>query len=303
MVPPAEPVSYYGRPVLKPSVWKWMIPAYFFTGGVAAGSATIAFGARRQGNARLARRSNVTGLAAVVASAALLVADLGRPARFVNMLRVAKPTSPMSVGTWLLTIFGPAVGVAAASDVTGWVPSVGALAEFVAAAAAPAVATYTAVLVSDTAVPAWHEARHELPFAFAGGAAASAGGLACVFVPPADAEAARRFAIAGAVSELRASAAMHERLQAAGVLGAGTRSEALRRAAQMTTASGAVLLVGLGRRRMAAIIGGLAVAAGAALERFAVVEMGRESALDPKTTIGPQREQMGPERATLALDG
>ena len=127
-------------------------------------------------------------LAALGVSAGLLVADLGRPARFYNMLRVMKPTSPMSVGSWVLSAFGVGTGTAVGSDVLGVLPGVGALGDAAAAALAPAVATYTAVLVSDTSVPAWHEGRDELPFVFAGGAAASAAGLAVAlrFIPYSD---------------------------------------------------------------------------------------------------------------------
>ena len=108
MVPDAEFRSYYGRPVLKPPVWKHEIPAYLFTGGLAAGVGRARGGRgphRPPGAAprELARRRS----AGLLASLWFLVSDLGRPERFHHMLRVAKPTSPMSVGTWILTAFGP----------------------------------------------------------------------------------------------------------------------------------------------------------------------------------------------------
>src|SRR5438067_3221929 len=140
--PPAAR-TYYGRPVLKEPVWRWPVPAYFFTGGLAAGSSLLAAGARLSGNATLARRSSLSALGALGASTYFLIDDLGRPERFVNMLRVAKPTSPMSMGSWLLAAYGPATGVAAASEVLGVLPGVGRAAEAAAAALAPAVATYT----------------------------------------------------------------------------------------------------------------------------------------------------------------
>ncbi len=170
--------TYYDRPVVKRPVWKWYVPAYFFTGGLAGGSALLAAGARLTGDHRLARRCLVSASAATAVSGALLVVDLGRPERFLNMLRVAKVTSPMSVGTWVLSAFGAATTVATASDLLGVARPLGRAAEAAAAALAPVMATYTAVLVADTAIPAWHDARHELPFVFAGGAAASAGALA-----------------------------------------------------------------------------------------------------------------------------
>lgn len=117
MVPRAEFRSYYGRPVLKPPVWEWKVPAYLFTGGLAAGTSLLAAGADLTGRPALRRAGRTGSLAALVASVYLLVADLGRPARFHHMLRVAKPTSPMSVGTWILSAFGPGMGVAAAAEV------------------------------------------------------------------------------------------------------------------------------------------------------------------------------------------
>ncbi|MGA8014466.1 MAG: NrfD/PsrC family molybdoenzyme membrane anchor subunit, partial [Candidatus Dormiibacterota bacterium] len=102
MVPDATPTSYYGHPVIKPPVWKPEVPLYLFTGGLAGGSALLTVGARLAGNDVLARRALLTGLVAVNVSPVLLIKDLGRPERFLNMLRVFKVTSPMSVGSWLL---------------------------------------------------------------------------------------------------------------------------------------------------------------------------------------------------------
>ncbi|WP_107076579.1 NrfD/PsrC family molybdoenzyme membrane anchor subunit, partial [Micromonospora sp. MH33] len=189
-VPPAEFTSYYGRPILKAPVWKWDIAAYLFTGGLAAGSSLLAAGGQLTGRPALRRAGRVTSLAAVSASAYFLVNDLGRPSRFHHMLRVAKLTSPMSMGTWILTTFGPAAGVAAVAEAAPWLPDRGVLgigrrllppvghaAGLVAAVTAPALATYTGVLLADTAVPSWHEAYPELPTIFAGSALASGAGV------------------------------------------------------------------------------------------------------------------------------
>ena len=128
----------------------------------------------------------------------LLAADLGRPERFHHMLRVAKPSSPMSVGTWILVAYGPGSGLAAAAELwPGFAaggPCRGRLlrlaarsAGLSAAAAAPGVASYTAALLSQTAVPTWHEARRELPFVFTGSASASGGALGMLLAPVAEA--------------------------------------------------------------------------------------------------------------------
>nr|WP_284291104.1 NrfD/PsrC family molybdoenzyme membrane anchor subunit [Angustibacter aerolatus] len=115
-VPEADFRSYYGRPILKEPTWEWDIPAYLFTGGLAAGSSLLAAGGDASGRHGLRRATRWTSLVAVSASAFFLVHDLGRPARFHHMLRVAKVTSPMSVGTWILTAFGPASGIAALAE-------------------------------------------------------------------------------------------------------------------------------------------------------------------------------------------
>jgi formate-dependent nitrite reductase membrane component NrfD len=96
--------SYYGRPVLKEPVWKAEIPWYFFTGGLGGASAVLSAFARVRGYERLAKRSIYIGAAADAVSPVLLISDLGRPERFLNMLRVFKVTSPMSVGSWILGV-------------------------------------------------------------------------------------------------------------------------------------------------------------------------------------------------------
>src|SRR5215213_5895582 len=133
-----ETRSYYGRPVLKEPVWTWKIPWYFFTGGLAGASSNLAAVARLFGNERLARRALLSALVGAAVSPVLLISDLGQPERFYNMLMVFKPTSPMNVGTWLLTAFGSAIGVAASSDVLGVFPRLGRSSEGVAALLGPA---------------------------------------------------------------------------------------------------------------------------------------------------------------------
>ena len=284
--------SYYGRPILKRPVWKWYIPAYFFTGGLSGASATLALGAQMTGNRSLRRTSRVVSLAGIVASTFFLVVDLGRPRRFHHMLRVARPTSPMSVGSWLLALFGPATGAAAVSEVTGVLPAVGDAAGVVAGALGPAVATYTGVLVADSAIPAWHEARGHLPLVFAGGAAASAGGVALQFLSGDAAEPARRLAIAGAQVELGAKRGMEQRLGPVGEpYSEGVAGTIGRAAIQLTMAGAAALGFGRGRPRLARL-GGVLVTLGAAADRFAVFHAGIQSAADPKYVVSSQRERM-----------
>lgn len=286
--------GYYGRPVLKAPVWKSAIPLYFFTGGVAGASSTLAFAAGLRGNRRLARSAMLASVAGVAASGPLLVIDLGKPSRFLNMLRVAKPTSPMSVGSWVLTAFAPASMAAAASDVTGRLPRLGRVAAGAGAVLGPVVATYTAVLVANTAIPAWHDAHRELPFLFVGSAAASAAGIAMIATPVADAGPARRLAMMGAALELGAFRAMESRLDEA-VAGPYMHGRAgrLAKAAEACSATGAVLAVTAGRRRRrAAVTAGALLCAGSLLTRFSVFRAGIESAADPAATIDPQRRRV-----------
>ena len=181
-LPPPRPDdhSYYGRPILKPPAWDWRIPAYLFAGGLSGGATLISVGADLTGRDRLRRRTRVTAVAGLGASMYFLVSDLGKPLRFHHMLRVAKPTSPMSVGTWILSAYSPGIGLAAAAEVlparwrlTGLLRRLARPASLSSAALAPALAGYTAVLLSQTAVPAWNTAHPYLPFVFTGSAAAS----------------------------------------------------------------------------------------------------------------------------------
>ena len=283
MVPDATPQSYYDRPLLKAPVWKPHVPVYFFTGGLAGASSVLAFGARLTGNHRLARRALIVSAAGLLPSPVLLIDDLGRPERFYNMLRVFKPTSPLSVGSWLLAAFGPASVGAAVCEVLGVWPRAGRLAEATAALLGPAVTTYTAVLISDTAVPVWHNARRELPFVFAGSAAASAGAAAAILTSVSDAGPARRVVFGGALVSGLALEVMERRH---GATMDPYRAGAARRFmlwAKALTATGALLITVVGRRRRhGAVVGGAMVLVGALCERFAIFRAGFQSARDAR---------------------
>jgi formate-dependent nitrite reductase membrane component NrfD len=289
--PDGEVRSYHGRPVVKEPAWTWEVPWYLFAGGLAGASSALAAAARAAGNEPLARGASVAALPATVASPALLVSDLGVPSRFLNMLRVFKPTSPMSMGAWLLAAYGPAAGTAGAAELAGVLPRLRQALGAVAGALGPLLATYTGALVADNAVPVWHDARHELPFAFAGGAAASAGAAATLLTPAAHAAPARRLAVAGVAVEGLAMQVMQRRLGALGDVYHEGRAGRFATAAQALTVGGAALVGLAGRRRWAAVAGAGMVLAGAACERWTVYEAGVQSARDPKHTVGPQRRR------------
>src|SRR5204862_3785222 len=175
--------SYYGRPIIKEPVWQPEIPTYLFTGGIAGGCSLLHGFARVAGHERLAKTALYVGAAADVVSPALLISDLGRPERFLNMLRVFKVTSPMSVGSWILFLSGGASGTAAALELLGVAKRVKVVAEATSFAAGPPLATYTGTLIANTSIPVWSEARDELPWLFGASAAASAGAAATLVTP------------------------------------------------------------------------------------------------------------------------
>jgi formate-dependent nitrite reductase membrane component NrfD len=285
--------TYYGRPVIKEPTWTWEVPAYLFTGGLSGASSVLSLTAKLSGNERLARAALYTGAVADLVSPPLLIADLGRPERFHHMLRVFKPTSPMNVGSWILFVNSGASVTAALLDRLRLLKPVRVLAELTAAVAGPGLATYTGVLFANTAVPAWHEARRELPWLFGASAAASAGAAACVLVDPAYAGPARRLAIGGVAAEGTAMETMVHRLGELGEVYRQGNAGKLCRAAKLLAGGGATLLAARGRRsRGTAALGGALVCAGELCLRYAVLEAGRQSARDPVYTVKPQRERL-----------
>ncbi len=284
--------SYYGRPVIKEPVWKPEIPAYLFVGGLAGASGALAALSGRR-HAALARRARLTSLAGLMVSPALLISDLGRPERFLNMLRMFKITSPMSVGSWLLAASGAATSGAVLHDLTGRLPLLGRVSRPLAGLLGLPLATYTGALIAQTAVPVWHEARRELPALFAASAAASAGAAATALAPVEEAGPARRLALIGAGAELALAAAMEKRLGELAEPYREGEAGTYRRAARGLTAAGGLLLAaGARRSRAAAVAGSAMLLAGSACERWSVFKAGFASARDPKYTVGPQRRRV-----------
>jgi hypothetical protein len=172
--PVASPkTGYYGVHLLKEPQWTWEIPIYFFVGGAAGSAAVIGAIARWTGkDLQLARDARYVAAAGSVLSSALLISDLGRPERFLNMLRVFKPQSPMSVGAWTLAGFGSASGLAAVAQlINAGLPStpvqvIGDLAEAVSALFGLPFSNYTGVLIGATVVPVWNHNIKTLPVHF-----------------------------------------------------------------------------------------------------------------------------------------
>jgi type IV secretory pathway VirB2 component (pilin) len=185
---PRKP-GYYGQPVVKPPVWTWEVPLYFFTGGIAGMSAVIALAAAIFHHVDLARAAMwIAAIAGAILSPVLLIMDLGRPHLFLNMLRVFKHRSAMSMGAWILSLFGACVvpGLIALELHTHRIFP-GALDQllrfaagifiFGSAISGTLLATYTGVLIGATAIPAWFLHRTFLPIHFGTAGLGSAAGL------------------------------------------------------------------------------------------------------------------------------
>jgi polysulfide reductase-like protein len=286
-VPPLEVAAqvpsdtYYDLPVVKAAPWKWYVSGYFYAGGLAGAASTLAAAAELAGRARFARQLHAVATVGEAAGAACLIADLGRPSRFHYMMRVVRPTSPMSIGTWILSAASASGGLALLRSLRGrrGLGVTGA----VSALSGAMLSTYTGVLVGNTAIPVWSAARRQLPLWFA---AASAASLASLLELWPGTPRLRGYRLAAKAAELAGAASVEAAVRRAGVarpLREG-RSGRLWRGARWLGAASLVAGV-LGRRRLAGALGTIAAVAA----RFAIVEAGRASAADPRATFEPQR--------------
>jgi formate-dependent nitrite reductase membrane component NrfD len=293
--------SYYGQPIINPPVWEELeIAGYLFCGGLAGASSILAAAADASARPRLATRARLCASAAVTVSFAALIKDLGRPERFVNMLRVFKPTSPMSVGTWILSAYAPLNYLASATTVARRAPLVGRAAGVGAGLLGSAVASYTSALIADTAVPAWHEGYRELPFLFAGSATAAAGGFGLLAAPVAENAPAARMALIGSAGELIAERLLERRLgPIAETLHTGVAGRRMRASKLLFTAGLIASGAGVPRSRVGAALTGAALLTGSALTRFGIFAAGIESARDPRYTVQLQRDRA---EAKVTLD-
>ena len=303
--------GYYGHNVVKPPPWGHEVAAYLFLGGVAGGSGLVALGAQLTGRELLRRNARLGALAAISLGGAALVKDLGRPDRFYNMLRTIKLTSPMSVGSWILTAYSGGMGVAGVAEIdrlSGERLPLGPLRKVLyavepaagveAALFAPPLAAYTAVLLSDTAVPTWNAAHKDLPFVFVSSASLAAGGLAMITTPVRETGPARKLAVLGVIGDITAMKYMESRMDPTTVepLHHGHPGKLLKWSERLAIAGG-IGTVLFGRNRFGAALSGAALMSASALTRFGVFEAGIESAKDPRYTIEPQKRRLAARRA------
>lgn len=291
--------TYYGQPLLKEPVWIWAVPAYFYAGGVAAGAALVGAVAQladREGLDRLVTRSRWLAAAGTSVGTGLLIHDLGRPARFLNMLRVFRPTSAMSMGSWTLTATGTSAAAATILPALG-LRRLGDAAGLGTGALAPVLGTYTAVLLSDTAVPVWQATRTSLPRFFAASALVATSSALDLFpdVAPREAAITRRLGIVAKVADVVAAEQVQRHADEVERVGRPLRegaSGALWKGGKAATiASLGVSLVPVpprwrARRR---VLSAVLASAGSLLARFAVLHAGSRSARDPVASFARQR--------------
>jgi formate-dependent nitrite reductase membrane component NrfD len=306
--PPAAPPgegggspTYYDRPVIKPPVWKRTIAAYFWLGGAAGAAATLGAAAQlaAPGELRgLVARCRLLAAAATAASGAILIHDLGRPERFLNLLRVVRPSSPMSVGAWVLAGFGSAVVPAAAvAGARGRLGRAGDAAGLIAGALGMPLAGYTAVLLNNTVVPVWYSTHRTLPPLFvASGAVAGTGVLELMRLSEPERRVVHRLGVAARAADLVAGRAVRREAgrveRVARPLRTGA-SGALWQAGAGLTAAGLALGLLPRRARRARRAGASLGALGALATRAAVFEAGVRSARDPRATFELQRAGLG----------
>jgi formate-dependent nitrite reductase membrane component NrfD len=299
--------SYYEHPMLKQPVWIWSIPAYFYVGGVAGVGATLGAAAQLVGSdamRSLVVRSRWVATVGGAVSGALLIHDLGRPERFLNMLRVFRVTSPMSMGSWILSAFSSAAGAAAVlpfgprlfrpiAEVCGLLAGVFGL----------GLSGYTGVLLAQSAVPVWKQSYRLLPVLFlASGTAASASFFDFFALNEQESKAVERFGFLGKIAELivafalEAEAAKVERVSRPLHEGLGGL---LWQASKGLTIASVVIAVLPGKSRPKRILAGVLGSAAGLLLRFGVFYAGKASARDPRASFEQQR-QIPVERALNA---
>lgn len=308
--------SYYGRAIVKPPPWDDKITAYLFLGGVAGGSAMLGLGADAVGYDKLRRNMRLTALGGTIAGTVFLIIDLGRPERFHHMLRTFKPSSPMNMGTWILSTFGVGAGFAAVPEIdrmTGEKIPLGILrpisralekpASILAALMGAPLSSYTGALLADTAVPTWNAAKDNLSYLFVSSASMASSGVALMTTPPEQTHPARVLATMGAVSDLYFSEKLTEPMHPAEAepLQNGKPGKMLRWAKHLTIAGGigAALLSG---NRIAAMASGAALATASFLTRSAVLNAGLDSTKEPHRVVEPQKARLEARRAQGIVD-
>ena len=287
-------------PILNPAVWTWEVPLYFWFGGIATGSSFVALAAQAVEDERVATIARRVTLGAAAPAAPLLVMDLGRPERFLNMMRIFKPRSPMSMGAWCLAAFSGTAFGAVGADYVGRRRLARALTG-ATAGLGTYLGSYTGVLLASTAVPVWARSRMFLPPIFvctaaATGAAANRLVLALVGVPVGDPSRTALGTVETAAmgSELVLSSLNERRLGRLGEALDTGRANRLFEVAKWSVRAGLALRFARGRGGpWTHHVGSALYLVGGLSFRFAWIEAGRNSARDDEAVARMARTRGG----------
>lgn len=291
--------TYYGIPMLNKPVWEWAIPLYYYLGGlsgasIALGAASQLFGRRESEPA--ATTCRWMGMCGASIGGVLLVYDLGRSSRFLNMLRVFRPTSPMNIGAWILAGTVPSAFAAEMLSGRRGLPGVlGRIAGLVSGMFGMGLATYTGVLVSNSAIPVWAESRTLLPILFGASGVASAAAAFDLLDAGHEFRPAAVFGLLGRVGELSVAHMLERRLldvpRVSLPLHKG-RSGFLWKAATVLTAGSLVVNLLPVPKRRKRILAGVLASLGSVCLRFGIHEAGAPSAEDSRASFRLQHHQL-----------
>ncbi len=303
--------TYYDRPALKQSVWSIDIPLYYFLGGAAGAAlslgAAVQLACRNDDSCRgdlrkFAEYCHWTGIIGSSVGAMFLVHDLGKPSRFLHMVRVFRPTSPMNMGSWILGGAAPtAIATGLFINRDGWLGDIGEVTGYLSGIFGTALSAYTGVLVSNSVIPVWQEARRWMPILFAASAMTTAASVIDIFYENERANLITyTFGNIGRVLELAASYKVEETASKTPRVGEpfhkpGTGT--LWKTAGVLTAASLLLSALPGKssakRRTAGVLGAL----GSLCLRFAVHYISNASARDARATFQMQRRQLKEAKA------
>jgi formate-dependent nitrite reductase membrane component NrfD len=302
--------AYRDVPILKKPVWNHEIAAYFFLGGVSAGSAVIGslaevFGGEQ--HKKLAHAAHYVSFATFLPCPPLLIDDLGMPSRFLHMLRVFKPSSPMNLGAWTFAVHGAGATLTVmrmlAAD--GKLPVFGSVLRFLperllAGLGLPSsllLAGYSGVLLGTTSIPVWHQSQLLgglfTASAFSTGAAA-VNLLSNVTERDGDQDILAPISLAAGAVELALLAGYFATSgRAAQPYREGLPGKLMGSAVAVMLLSAALRVASLGARKrgrtLLGAVSSIATLAGGALLRWAVIKAGRSSAADREGTLHAMR--------------
>ncbi len=295
--------TYYGRSQLKAAPFNnYVVGGYIFLAGLSGGSMIVSTIAEQAGHRDgVGRRGRMLSVLAPTLGSAMLVWDLHTPQRFMNMMRIARRTSPMSIGTWLLLGFSAFAMPAAAAEIaaphvrlTGVLRRAARIAAVPAAVLGTGLGTYTAALLAATSTPLWAAAPRSLAARFASSTVLTgASALSLGETNPRTRRALDAVALAGLVTEAVAASISHRTYERAGVAAAldsrSGRIEYWGAHVGGTLAPAALkavsLALGSRRGRLLSRLASIVAIAGSATFRISIMAAGDVSASSPDISL------------------